>query len=139
MTNSTKYPFIDAAMAAELTGVAQSEILEWIEQGRLQRYGGKERNPFVRTADVQRLAGEIGRTMATTKQPRSSQNPVRRIQLRLRADARWNEVSGDDIAEWLDQTDEPSRAAAVKVARVALDRLNALLEHVEQSEGRSAP
>jgi len=134
MSDSSKYPFIDAAFAAEMMGVAQSEILEWIEQGRLQSYGGKERNPFVRTADVERVASELGRTLGTGKPGRSSHNPVRRIQLRLRSDSRWSELSTSDIGEWFNQSDAASRNAGAKVARLAVERLNALIALVDQEK-----
>lgn len=134
MTGETKYPFIDTAFAAEMMGVPQSQILEWIAEGKLKSYGGKERNPFIRSADVEMLASELGRTLSTKKESRAAQNPVRRIQLRLRADARWNEVSETDIAEWARETDLSSRAAAAKVARAAIERLSALLAAVNEKD-----
>jgi hypothetical protein len=134
MSDGTKYPFIDAAMAAEMMGIPQSEVLEWIEQGRLQRYGGKERNPFVRTTDVERVASELGRTLEQRKQTRSSQSPERRVQLRLRADSRWSDVASNDVAEWFKASDPASRAAGAKVARLAIERLNLLVALVDESE-----
>jgi len=126
---STKFPFVDASFAAEILGVQTSDILDLIDSGRLKAYGGKERNPFVRTADVEALAGELGReTVQPPAKRRAADNPVRRIELRLRADSRWADVTDDDLTAWIRLQDEHSVTAARKVAETAMARIGRLLE-----------
>lgn len=131
---AAKFPFIDASFAAELLDVQTADILQWIAEGKLTAFGGKERNPFVRTAQVEALARELGREV---KQPstkrRAADNPVRRVELRLRHDARWNDVSEADIEAWVRDSDQPSRGAARQVAEATLAKLRRLLEALEKS------
>jgi hypothetical protein len=79
------------------------------------------------------VASELGRTIRIGK-PKPSQNPVRRIQLRLRADSRWADLSPSDINEWFNQSDPASRVAGAKVARLAVERLKTLIAQVEQDK-----
>jgi len=122
------FPFVDATFAAEMLGVPVADVLQWVADGRLTSYGGKERNPFLRTVQVEELGREMGRDPAEPPvRRRASQNPVRRVELRLRHDAKWSDVSEEDLQAWLREADAPSRAAAEKVARTAVDRLNRML------------
>jgi hypothetical protein len=123
-----RFPFVDATYAAELLGVQPADILDWIAAGRLQTFGGKERNPFVRTAQVEELARELGRDInQPPAKKRASQDPVRRIELRLRHDSRWTDVTDADLQSWARGLDSYSRAAARQVATTALDRLKHVL------------
>jgi hypothetical protein len=130
----TRFPFIDAVHAAELLGVDRADILEWIRQGRLASYGGKEQNPFVRTTDIERLATELGYTLAS-EQPkrRGTQDPVKRVQLRITADARWANVAPEDIDHWVRSLDESARNAARQVAKTAIARLEYVLRLLSES------
>ncbi|HZT97158.1 MAG TPA: hypothetical protein VFB34_10015 [Chloroflexota bacterium] len=124
----TRYPFVDATFAAEMLGVGLDEILTWVQEGRLKTYGGKDRNPFLRTVELKTLADELGHTPQPAASRRAADNPVKRVGLRIRADARWSQVSPEDIRRWTRETDDASKRAAVTVAETAMDRLRTLLE-----------
>jgi hypothetical protein len=126
-----RFPFIDATQAAELVGVPRSEVLDWIAQGRLASFGGKVQNPFVRRADLERLARDVGLTLHD-EVPRGSRskNPSRRVQLRITADARWSEVAPEDIEAWARELETVERIAARRVAETALARLQHVLDRL---------
>lgn len=127
-------PFIDASYAAELLGVQARDVLDWVEAGRLSRFGGKDQNPFLRTAEVERLASELGVDLSRPPvRRRASQNPVRRVELRIRHDAKWSEISAEDITAWARELDQHTRAAARQVAETAMQRLNQVLQTLDGS------
>ena len=133
MTDS-KFPFVDASFAAEMLGVQTADILDWINEGRLHAYGGKDRNPFVRTAEVQELAATLGKELdRPPAKRRAADNPVRRVELRLRHDARWSDIAERDIESWAREQDAHGLAAARTVAETALDRLSRIIDAVEKS------
>lgn len=126
-------PFIDASFAAELLGLQTVDVLDLIAAGKLASMGGKDRNPFVRTAQVEQLAREMGRDLdEPPAKRRASQNPVRRIELRLRHDTRWSDVSEADIRLWARSLDEHSRTAARSIAKTALDKLHMLADVIAE-------
>lgn len=133
---SNKYPFVDAVFAAELLGVQTADVLEWIASGRLSSFGGKDRNPFVRTGEVEALARELGRDLTPPPaKRRATQNPVRRVELRIRHDTRWSDVSEEDIRAWARELDGPTRIASQKVAATAVDRLRRILDVLNEDAG----
>ena len=135
--SSSRPPFIDASFAADLLGLQTADVLDLVASGKLASLGGKDRNPFVRTAQVEALAKEMGRDLSEpAAKKRATQNPVKRIELRLRHDARWSEVAEEDIAAWTRGLDDSSRQAARKVAEAAVNRLQLVLAATEQSTER---
>ena len=133
--SSNQAPFIDASFAAELLGVQTADILDLIASGKLARLGGKDRNPFVRTSQVEALAKELGKGLEEPPvKRRASQNPVRRVELRLRHDTRWNEVTDADLAAWARSLDESGRRAAKQVAERTSERLRCALVALEASD-----
>ncbi len=133
LTSETKYPFVDATFAAEMLGVGLDRILQLVADGRLKTYGGRERNPFLRTADITALAEEIGQPLKVAEpSKRQADNPVKRVSLRIRADARWNQVSEADIDAWVREADESSKQAAGKVAAASIAKLKQLMDAVSR-------
>jgi hypothetical protein len=135
---ATKYPFVDASFAAELLGVQPADILEWIASGRLKTFGGKDKNPFVRTAEVEALASELGRELgAIVPKRRAADNPVRRVELRIRHDARWTDITAADIEAWRREQDDHSLAAARSVAQTGRERLEQIIAVIDDSKRTS--
>lgn len=135
-----KSPFIDATFAAELLGVQTIDVLDFIAAGKLTSYGGKDRNPFVQTVQVEQLAAEMGRDPAVqpSVRKRASQNPVRRVELRLRHDARWSDVSDEDIRVWARGLEPHTRVAARKIATTAVEGLQHVLSILDKSDQPSS-
>jgi len=128
-----KFPFVDASFAAEMLGVQTADVLDFITEGKLQAYGGKERNPFVRTAQVEQLARDLGRELGPpAPKRRAADNPVRRVELRLRADARWADIRDEDIEAWARDQDEHARAAARSVAETTGSRLARVIDILDR-------
>lgn len=126
-------PFIDTVHAAELLQIAQDGVLDLVRDGTLKTYGGRVSNPFVRSADVMALASERGVTDTGTERKRVK-SPSARIRTRLTADARWSDVSEDDIRDWAKRTDPAGKQAGRKAALMARERLDTLLRVLAEVE-----
>ena len=123
-------------MAAELLGVQIADVLDWVAAGKLQTYGGKERNPFLRTTQVEELARELGRELGQpAAKRRQADNPVRRVELRIRADARWADIADSDFEAWVREQDTHALSAARHVAETARDRIGRLIELLDRQRG----
>lgn len=123
-------PFIDAVHAAEVLHVPVDQVLDWVGQGRLHAMGGRPSNPFLRTAEVEVLALELGRE--NEEAPRRTKSAAARVQQRLTADVRWAEISDPDLREWYDRADPTRRAAARTVIREVSERLRRLAALLDQ-------
>jgi hypothetical protein len=126
----TRFAFIDAVHAAEILGVSQDTIVDWVASGKLKAYGGKPGNPFLRSNDVAMLMRELG--VHVEEQPRRVKSATARVQQRLTADARWSDIGDDDIAEWARRADPARRQAARTAAAAAIKQLEKVLMALEE-------
>jgi hypothetical protein len=127
--------FIDAAYAADTLHVSLDTILDLVQQGRLRTYGGRASNPFLRSAEVDALASELGLGAAQLDDgPRRVKSPSARVQQRITADARWGDVSESDIRDWARRADRTRLEAARKAAGIATERLHLLLKVLDETE-----
>lgn len=125
--------FIDAAYAADSLHVPLDTILDMVRKGRIRTYGGRASNPFLRSADVAALAEQLGLGAESgAEPPRRVKSPSARVQQRVTADARWGDVSEDDIREWASRADATRLQAARKATRAAVDRLTFLLSVLDE-------
>jgi hypothetical protein len=130
----TRFPFIDSVHAAELLHVTQDVILDWIREGKLAAYGGKPTNPFLRSVDVTALAASLG--VSADEPPKRMKSATAKVQQRITADARWSDVSIDEIRDWARRADGPRRQAARSAAVTARQRLETVLTVLDElSEG----
>ena len=120
-----RFAFIDSVIAAEVLHVTQDTVLDWVKEGRLHPMGGKPGNPFLRSAEVAALVLELG--IETDEPPRRTKSASARVQARLTADARWSDLSEDDIREWAKRADSARRQAARQTATRARAMLEAVL------------
>lgn len=125
-TPLTRFAFIDATHAAEILHVTQDTIVDWVASGKLRSYGGKANNPFLRSADIAALVEEMG--LVPDEPPRRTRSASARVQTRLTADARWSDISDEDIREWARRADPARRQAALKAAQGARDRLDVVIQ-----------
>jgi hypothetical protein len=135
-----RFAFIDAVIAAEVLHVTQDTVLDWVKEGKLTAYGGKPSNPFFRSADVAALVAQLGVTDDTPV--RRTRSPSARVQTRITADARWSDISIDDIRDWARRAEGSRRQAARSVAVAARQRLDKLIEILDElaaSESRQTP
>lgn len=125
-------PFIDAAYAADMLHVPVDTILDWVATGKLSPYGGRAGNPFLRSRDVMAVAEQLGIGGQDTETPKRVKSASARVQQRLTADARWTDVSEDDIRDWAARADAARCAAARKAAASALERLQVVLRVLDE-------
>lgn len=123
--------FIDSVHAAELLRTTQDAVLDLVKEGRLRTYGGRASNPFVRSADVLALAPQLG-VQEGSEPARRTKSPSARVRTRLTADARWSEVSEQDIRDWAARADPASKQAARKAAVLARERLQSVLRSLDE-------
>ncbi len=126
--------FIDAAGAADILRLPLDSVLDLIAEGRLKTYGGKSANPFVRSAEVNVLAAELGvGGVVEEEAPRRMKSGSTRVQTRITADSRWSEITEDDIQDWMRRADTVKRQAAKTAATAAVDRLRTLLDMLNKA------
>jgi hypothetical protein len=126
----TRFAFIDSVHAAEILHVTQETVLDWIGEGKLTAYGGKPTNPFLRSGDVGNLAESLG--VAADEPPKRTKSVTAKVQQRITADARWSDISIEEIREWATRADKARRQAARSAALTARQRLENLLAILEE-------
>ena len=129
-TPLTRFAFIDAVHAAEILHVSQDTIVDWVQAGKLRAFGGKPANPFLRSADVAALAEELG--VDSGEPARRTKSPSAKVQARLTADARWSDVTLEEIRDWARRAEPERRQAARTAATTARERLADVLRVLEE-------
>jgi len=134
--------FMDAVEAAANLKTDRQTVLQYIQEGKLKTFGGKSGNPFVRTADVDKLAEALG-VLPTAEEeppdPRAVQrsDPVRQIKLRIQQDAKWNELGESDMRLWAKEIDPVTFVSMRKVATEAISKLKLLIKIIDETANQS--
>src|SRR5260221_7820672 len=115
-----RFAFVDAGEAARILGIDRVTLDQWVRDGRIKPHRGVGREAFFRTSEVEALynelhpAAELAEAVAAD-QPESAggeekgaparkkQDPQMRGYLRLHADAKGDDTSGEDIRTWFRQ------------------------------------
>ncbi len=142
------FKFIDLPSSAERLGVTRTQLLQWVDEGRIRPFSGKGQQSVFRASDVGRFALELGVGTATaTAQAEAGEpeaqsatpparvrrrDPVKLIGTRLSMDSRWAEISDQDIAVWLDATEPVQFDRVRKVADLAIERLQKLRSMLDE-------
>jgi hypothetical protein len=110
-----RFAFMDAGEAARRLSIDRVTLDQWVKEGRIKTHRGVGRDAFFRAGDVETLynelhpAGELAEAVAAdeaesagdSKTPtKKKQDPQMRVYLRLQADAKWYDVSEEDIRTW---------------------------------------
>ena len=133
---------MDAVEAAANLKTDRQTVLQYIQEGKLKTFGGKSGNPFVRTADVDKLAEALG-VLPTAEEeppdPRAVQrsDPVRKIKLRIQQDAKWNELGESDMRLWAKEIDPVTFVSMRKVATEAISKLKLLIKIIDKTANQS--
>ena len=152
-----RFAFVDAGEAARMLGVDRVTLDQWVREGRIKPHRGVGRDSFFRTADLQALYNELHpatelaeaiaaderdsageqETGAETKGlARRKQDPQMRVYLRLQADAKWYDISEDDIREWFKQLAPDGYERNKKNAEHTIKKLQLLVGLIEEAESR---
>lgn len=139
------FKFIDLPTAAERLGVTRTELLKWVDEGRIRPFSGKGQQSVFRAGDVEKLVVELGvaaRAVEAQAQAASEQagmpararrrDPVKLLGTRLSQTSRWAEITDQDIATWIDALEPVQYERVRKVVDIAVDRLEKVRASIEQ-------
>ncbi|MBE3558227.1 MAG: helix-turn-helix domain-containing protein [Ktedonobacteraceae bacterium] len=146
---NTRFAFMDAGEAARRLGVDRLTLEQWVKDGRLKARRGAGREAFFRTADVEALynelhpAAELADAVAADEREsagqvgqgapaRKKQDPPMRVYLRLQADAKWYDVSDEDIRAWFNQLAPDGYERNKRNAEHAIKKLQYLVSLLDE-------
>ncbi len=149
---SGRFAFIDAGEAARLLGIDRVMLDQWVRDGRLKPHRGVGREAFFRTSEVEALynelhpSAELEEAVAADEREsagveekgpvRKKQDPQMRVYLRLQADAKWYDISEEDIHTWFQQLAPDGYERNKRNAEHTIKKLQYLVSLIEEAEGR---
>jgi excisionase family DNA binding protein len=116
-----RFAFMDAGEVARRLGIDRVTLEEWTRNGRIKAHRGVGKDVFYRSGDVEALYNELhpaaelaeaveaderesaGEASGAKAPARKKQDPQMRVYLRLQADAKWYDISEEDIRTWFQQ------------------------------------
>jgi hypothetical protein len=148
------FKFIDLPTAAERLGTSRNQLLQWMAEGRIKPFSGSGQQSVFRSADVDRLAQELGTEAqaAPSSAPESQaptpetagtgsahararkRDPIKLIGTRISMDSRWAEITDADIATWLDALEPVQFERVRNVCGLAVDRLRYVVAALDEQE-----
>jgi excisionase family DNA binding protein len=147
-----RFAFVDAGEAARRLGIDRVTLDQWIKDGRLKPHRGVGRDAFFRSADVEALYNELHPTTEqaeaianderesageTVPGPvRKKQDPQMRVYLRLQADAKWYDISEEDILTWFKQLAPDGYERNKRNAQHTIKKLQYLISLIEEGQQR---
>jgi hypothetical protein len=148
-----RFAFLDAGETARKLQIDRVTLDQWVREGRLRAYRGVGRDSFFRISDIEALYKELhpeaslARAVAedesesaTGGQPvqltvrKKNQDPQMRVYLRLQADAKWYDISEEDIRSWFQQLAPDGYERNRKNAQHSIKRLQYLVSLIEEAE-----
>ncbi len=149
---SGRFAFVDAGEAAHILGVDRVTLDQWVRDGRLKSHRGVGREAFFRTAEVEALYNELHPSAVLAEAveaderesegageaapARKKQDPQMRVYLRLQADAKWYDISEEDIRVWFQQLAPDGYDRNKRNAQHTLKKLQYLVSLIEEAQGR---
>ncbi|HEX8218073.1 MAG TPA: helix-turn-helix domain-containing protein [Chloroflexia bacterium] len=143
--SATGFKFIDLPTAAERLGVTRTELLTWVDEGRIRPFSGKGQQSVFRAGDVDKLVAELGIAARAAEAQAEEANeqaaapararrrdPVKILGTRLSQTSRWAEITDQDIATWIDALEPVQYDRVRKVVAIAVDRLEKVRASIEQ-------
>ncbi len=147
-----RFAFIDAGEAARMLGIDRVTLDQWVRDGRIKPHRGVGRDVFFRTSDVEALYNELhpeadlAEAVAADEREsageaekvpvRKKQDPQMRVYLRLQADAKWYDVSEEDIRTWFQQLAPEGYERNKRNAEHTITKLQYLVSLIEEAQGR---
>ncbi len=152
-----RFAFVDAGETARRLGIDRVTLDLWVKEGRIKTHRGVGRDVFFRSADVEALYNELhlsselaeavavdesesesAETSTPTIQPtRKKQDPPMRVYLRLQADAKWYDISEDDIRIWFQQLAPDGYERNKRNAEHTIKKLQFLASLIEDAQQRA--
>jgi excisionase family DNA binding protein len=149
---SGRFAFVDAGEAARILGIDRVTLDQWVREGRLKSHRGVGRESFFRTADIEALnnelhpSPELAEAVAADEREsdnagekasaRKKQDPQMRVYLRLQADAKWYDVSEEDIRIWFQQLAPDGYDRNKRNAEHSIKKLQYVVSLIEEAKER---
>ncbi|HTI14028.1 MAG TPA: hypothetical protein VL461_05570 [Dictyobacter sp.] len=115
-----RFAFLDAPAVVRRLGIDRLTLDQWVKEGRLRTHRGMGKDVFFRATEVEELYKELHAddeeqvevveavpvdSSVPAGVTRRKNDPQMRVYLRLQADARWYDISDEDIRAWYQQLD----------------------------------
>lgn len=149
-----RFAFMDAGDVARRLKIDRVTLDQWVKEGRIKPHRGVGRESFFRATDVEVLynelypAADLAEAVAaderesageTTQGPvRKKQDPQMRVYLRLQADAKWYDISEDDIRFWFQQLAPDGYERNKRNVQHTIKKLQFLVSLIEEAQQREA-
>ena len=151
-----RFAFMDAGEAAKRLGVDRVTLDLWVREGRIKTHRGVGREAFFRSGEVEALYNELhpadelaeamvadeqesaGEEVSKASAARKKQDPQMRVYLRLQADAKWYDISEDDIRFWFQQLAPDGYERNKRNAEHTIKKLQYLVGLIEDGQKRGA-
>lgn len=146
------FAFLDAGEAARRLGIDRQTLDQWIRDGRIKPHRGVGRDSFFRATEVEALYKELhpesqlAEAIAADEQEsagqqpqkpvRKQQDPQMRVYLRLQADAKWYDVSEDEIRTWFQQLAPDGYERNKRNAEHTIKKLQFMIGLIEEAQQR---
>jgi excisionase family DNA binding protein len=150
-----RFAFMDAGETARRLGIDRVTLDQWVKDGRIRPHRGVGRDVFFRSSDVEALYTELypkaeladaiadderdsGEATGATAQPaaRKKQDPQMRVYLRLQADAKWYDLSEEDIRFWFQQLAPDGYERNKRNVQHTIGKLQFLVSLIEEAQQR---
>ena len=147
-----RFAFIDAGEAARQLGIDRVTLDQWVRDGRIKPYRGVGKDAFFRVSEVEALynelhpSSELADAVAADESEsageeekgpaRKKQDPQMRVYLRLQADAKWYDISEDDIRTWFQQLAPDGYERNKRNAEHSIKKLQFLVSLIEEAQKR---
>lgn len=156
-----RFAFLDAGETARRLGIDRITLDQWIRDGRIKAYKGVGRDSFFKTSEVEALSNELhpaselaaaiaederetaagqagaGNSQTIQLTPRRKQHdPQMKVYLRLQADAKWYDISDEDIRTWFDQLSPEGYERNKRNAEHTIQKLQYLVSLLEEGQKR---
>ncbi len=147
-----RFAFIDAGEAARQLRIDRVTLDQWVRDGRIKPYRGVGKDAFFRASDVEALynelypSSELAEAVAADEREsageeekgpaRKKQDPQMRVYLRLQADAKWYDISEEDIRTWFQQLAPDGYERNKRNAEHTIKKLEFLVSLIEEAQKR---
>jgi excisionase family DNA binding protein len=150
-----RFAFMDAGETARRLGIDRVTLDQWVKDGRIKPHRGVGKDVFFRASDVEALYTELhpqaeladaiadderdgGETAGAAAQPvaRKKQDPQMRVYLRLQADAKWYDISEEDIRFWFQQLAPDGYERNKRNVEHTIRKLQFLVSLIEEGQQR---
>jgi len=150
---SGRFAFMDGGQVARRLGVDRVTLELWVKEGRIKTHRGVGREAFFRAADVETLYKELHPSVelaaavaadesesagasAPATAARKQQDPQMRVYLRLQADAKWYDISKDEIHFWFQQLAPDGYERNKRNAEHTIKKLQYLVSLIDEAQQR---